>query len=93
MFAGQSEGHGLTEVDREGIVLMSGDQDSLAPFVHRPHLGDGYGLVELSVHAGTVGHADCYWEVNGGSQGSIFLVFRLWCAQELPLVPRSLTPT
>lgn len=72
---------------------MPRDKNSLAPFDHRLRLGDGHGLVELAFHAGMVGHTDCDWEVNGGSHGFILLVLRLWWAQELPLVPHSLTRT
>jgi hypothetical protein len=58
VFAGQSEGDSVAEVDREGIVAVLGDQYSLAPFVHCPCHGVGHGFVELVFHAGTVGRGD-----------------------------------
>jgi hypothetical protein len=74
MFAGQSEGDRIAEVDREGMVVVLDDLDSLTPFVHCPCHGDGHGFVELVFHAGAVGRGDGYWEVASGFHGLAFRV-------------------
>jgi hypothetical protein len=54
MLKGRPEGHGIAEGDREGIVGVSRDENSLAPFPHCSGLGDGHGFVELVVHTRAV---------------------------------------
>lgn len=65
MFAGQPEGDGVAETDREGDGVMLGDKDSLAPFMHCLSQGGVHGFVELAFHACTVRCGDGQREVNG----------------------------
>lgn len=66
MFAGQSEGDGIAEIDGKGGRVMLRDQDSLTPFVQCLCQGGVHGLVELAFHASTVGCGEGHREVNSG---------------------------
>ncbi len=77
MFAGQSERDGIAEIDREGGGVNLGNQDSLAPFMHRLCQGSLNGFVELALHAGSVSCPDGHRQVHGCFHvGSDFLVGR-----------------
>jgi hypothetical protein len=76
-FEGRPEGHGIAEGYREGIVGVSRDKNSPAPFPHCSGLGYGDGVVELAVHTHAVSGSDLHAEVKGGCHGSILLIFSI----------------
>jgi len=74
-FERRPEGHGIAEGDREGIVGVSRDKNSLALFPHCSGPGNGHGFVELAVHTRAVSGGDLHAEVKGGCHGSFLLIF------------------
>lgn len=85
-FAGQSEGHSITECYCEAAEVMSRDQNALTPFLHCPCPGDGQGFIEPPLHTETGGRGDCDREVTSGFHGSNFSCLDYaGRSQELPL--------